>query len=388
MASAKPPTSTGDAPGAGDRDVQMVQRLMPPSRPPRISPPQFAPPTSHKPDAPDFTTELGYLRTWVQGLRDILHLTQAGKAELEAYADHIQTATQQIQRQIDTIDVAGHTDTIERIIVLWDQMQSNKLLQGGARLDTQHQLQLIEQLDQQCRELAFWCAYETVPDRLRQWLKETMPGYAIPFHDVFKEEIPDQEDRQRMLDFLALVPHTLKSVGGLVDPERGLVYRYEANKNKRINAILGIGLALVVATLAVWIMSMLPPLAQTGPGIATLLIGWGAVLVGVLVHVGVDQSKRLRTQGPSAAVLPINRIEMVISAQRGPILLRIAMMLVGYFTLVYSLGAPTPGQDANFLLSAFLAGYSLDSIIDLFSASADQQAAAQQANLKQKLGVT
>lgn len=384
MGTAAPPISSGGDTDLGERAAPPVQALMAPD-PAQTGLSRLAPPAS---SGRELITRLDYLRIWVQGLRTVLHLIQAGKADLEGYTDYIQETMQQIEIQLTSISIESHNDTTERIIVLWDQMQCNKLLKPKVRLDTQRQLQLIEQLDQQCREMAFWCAYQTVLERIRSWLKQTMPGYAIPFHEVFKDEIPDGEDRQRMLDILALMPTSLTSAGGLVDPERGVVYRYEPDEDIRRKALWQIGLALVAATVVVWVLSILPPLAQTGAGLATLLIGWGAVLVGVLVHVGVDQSKRLRTPGANPAVLPVSRIEMVISVQQGPILLRIAMMLVGYFTLVYSIGAPTPGQDANFLLSAFLAGYSLDSIIDLFSASANQQAAAQQANLKQKLGVT
>ena len=40
-----------------------------------------------------------------------------------------------------------------------------------------------------------------------------------------------------------------------------------------------------------------------------------------------------------------------------------------------------------FAFNAFLAGYSLDSVVELFGSSMDQRSAAQHANLKQQMGV-
>src|SRR5438270_608522 len=67
----------------------------------------------------------------------------------------------------------------------------------------------------------------------------------------------------------------------------------------------------------------------------------------------------------------------------GQFFLKLLMALFGLFGLVSAGGA-----DKVTVLNAFLLGYSLDSVVELFAASIEQRAAAQVASLSRQLNVT
>ena len=74
---------------------------------------------------------------------------------------------------------------------------------------------------------------------------------------------------------------------------------------------------------------------------------------------------------------------MIVNARLGQILMKLALALTGFFGFV----AATP-VDKITPFACLLVGYSLDSIIELFGASLDSQAAAQVESLKTQLKVT
>jgi hypothetical protein len=260
---------------------------------------------------------------------------------------------------------------------------SRVLTEPEGEFSAQEQLQLLGTLDGQCRQILYWSGRRTVPERLREWLKASGPGYAIPFHAVFEDEIPDAEDRQKILEHLAWTPAVLEDVGGIVDPQSGLVFLYDSQSGVKrwlsplwVLAVVGVGAGIVRG------LAEYPPL-DGSRRVSDLLIGWLAVLVGVLLHTVIGASKRLRGQGATAAVLPISRSLILLNARLGFVLFRIATALVGYLGLVYAAGAP---QFNAFVFNALLVGYSLDSVVELFGTTFDQRSAAQLANLKKRMG--
>jgi hypothetical protein len=75
--------------------------------------------------------------------------------------------------------------------------------------------------------MVFVIGAETIPSRLNDWLQKAQPGYYVPFHLVFEDEIPVPEDRLRLLNTLSWSPRVIQ--GGVVDAANGLIYRYESN---------------------------------------------------------------------------------------------------------------------------------------------------------------
>lgn len=372
----------------------------PPRSVPRMEPPSYealdmAPPAA-PPEAPAsdlaqlpgsavndeaWFNHLRLLRTEVQDLRSVLDSIRRGESSLQRYAEYIKLSCLQID---DLVAALEGDDTIRRIQNTWEKMKTCPLLQDPSGVsDTQTQIQHLIMLDSQCRELVYWTAYKTIPQRLKQWLAATQPGYAIPFHAVFEDEVPDLEDRQKILNALAWSPNVIG--GGIIDPITGLIYRYSESFDKRLRS-LGIALgALAVATLLIFLAGMLPPL--NGAATSWLMLGWAALLTGTLIHIGVGVSKRMRGQGAIPVVLPTGRFLLLVDAKLGEILFKIVMALVGFLGFVYATGFSERSQFGSFLLNAFLVGYSLDSFVEIFGATIDQRTAALQSNLSKRLEI-
>lgn len=118
-----------------------------------------------------------------------------------------------------------------------------------------------------------------------------------------------------------------------------------------------------------------------------LYLGWSAVLIGVVVHMAVSTAKQIQAKPAMPVVLPVSKLMIMVNAKLGFIVLRVFLALIGFFTLAFASGIPDAAHQNPFLLNAFLVGYSLDSVIELFGTSMEQRAAGQLAGLKKQLGI-
>ena len=321
------------------------------------------------------------LRTEVVDLQEILASVRRGEITVQAYADYIAKTMQDMKGLIGQIQDG---DAIRHLHNIWEQISICPLLaRPQETLSAQEQLHYLDALERQFRRLIFIVGYLTIPARLNHWLANARPGYYVPFHAVFEDEVPDPEDRLRILNYLKWSPQVIR--GGLVDAENGLIYRYDRNPWARAGT-MALLLAGVAATIGIVIgLCYLPvgnwPLAPANVG--TLLIGWAAVAVGLLVHVAVGTAKRAQAPGARPPILALGDLPLLLNARSGQILLKLLLTLVGLFGLAFGAGVAnlTP-------LNAFLVGYSLDSVVELFGASLEQKAATQVAGLKKQLGLS
>ena len=105
-------------------------------------------------------------------------------------------------------------------------------------------------------------------------------------------------------------------------------------------------------------------------------MAWAAVLIGMGVHIVVGSAKRSKTQNGLPSVLM--DLILIIDARFGEIVMKLTLGLVGLFGLIFISTSQMP--QLGFLnslssltqvtpLNAFLVGYSLDSIVELFGTS-------------------
>ncbi len=321
------------------------------------------------------------LRAEVQDLQKVLEAVASGQAALGDYGSYIQKTMRDLARLIVQVHDGGgdHTDTIRHLHNLWEQMKANPLLTDPMKeFSAQEQFHQLSILNAACREVVLWVGYLTIPERLNGWLAGARPGYYIPFHDVFADEVPNFEDRAAILNSLAWAPETVQ--GGLVDADSGLIYRYSPSPRQRLMSFLLLAAAAGLAVVIVIGLAYLPaPGWPLGSGdVTTLVIGWCAVLAGVVVHVGIGTAKRMQTQRGRPPVLSPGDLPLLINAKIGQLLLKLLLTLVGFFGLVFAagIGEVTP-------MNAFLVGYALDSVVELFSSSLELRASAKVAALKE-----
>ncbi len=342
------------------------------------------------------------LRAEIQDLQVVLQAVRKGKTSIKAFAAYVAKTKTDIADLMEKIiaaelavraaplpkkksaSAAADTDNLRHLVNLWEQMQICPLLVDPAGdYEAQDQLNYLDTLDDQIRKMVFVIGSETIPSRLNDWLQKAQPGYYVPFHLVFEDEIPVPEDRLRLLNTLSWSPRVIQ--GGVVDAANGLIYRYESNAvwMWTTNALLVV--IVVAASLGVRFTSLLnfPGTAFIPTHASDLLLWWGFVLIGVFVHTLVGNQKRAKSAGGLPPIYALSDIGLIVNARLGQILMKLALALTGFFGFV----AATP-VDKITPFACLLVGYSLDSIIELFGASLDSQAAAQVESLKTQLKVT
>lgn len=247
-------------------------------------------------------------------------------------------------------------------------------------LDAQEQVRALALCDDVCDQMIGRLGHLTIPARLNDWLTNAWSGYLLSFHDMFSDELPKPEQRQQLLKLLAAVPGMLQ--GGLVDPASGLIYPYHRRKSYRILVCLGLFLSYVGVAAAIWALARFQILKVQGQPVNAFIMAldWALVLLGLVTHYGISRAKG---GSPSLGSIPLGHPTCAIDARAGTILLKLLLMLIGYFGLLYLLPKGPDGQ-----LDFFLVGYSLDSAVGVVAASLDQRATARGAEWAKGLKAT
>jgi hypothetical protein len=333
--------------------------------------------------ARSFYAALRLVRAEVQDLWGVLRLVRAGKSDMASHAGYVARAVGDIAElmEFDTPETQ-HADTVARIRNTWEQMMQTPLLaQPDGDFTARELLHQLDSVEGQVRLIEYYVGMVTIPNRLNAWLRSTRPGYYVPFHLVFEDELPNAEDRARLLMYLASAPGTVRN--GIVDPSTGLVYRYAASPVERVASCALVAVVVWALTMAVAHADSVPaagwPIAQGDTG--ALMVGWWALLGGMLLHLGVGSTKRRQASRGLPPVIAVGDLLRVVDARCGQIALKLLFGGMGLFglCLVAGIAEVTP-------LNAFLVGYSLDSFVEVFGATMEQRAEAQMSVLKSRLG--
>ncbi len=336
---------------------------------------RMAPPTGE--DLPVDT--LRSLRAEVQDLRALLARVQAGETSISANSAYI---TQTMDDLTMLADAVTDGDTIRHMHNIVEQMATNPIITDPTtELSAQAQLHAIKLLMNQIRKIEYYVGVLTIPARVNDWLAQARPGYYFPFHVVFEDEVPVREDRQKILDYLTWSPKALD--GGLVDMANGLIYRYAKEPKARLRSFLLLGGALIGSVLLVVGAAYLEvtgwPIDRTH--LSAMLVGWAAVLIGMIAHVGIGSVKRQGNRPGMPPITSVNDLPLVLDARAGQLLMKLLLAMIGFFGLVF-----TAGVDNVTPLNAFLTGYSLDSFVEVFGVGLEQQTTARVQALQEQFG--
>jgi hypothetical protein len=362
------------------------------------------------------------LRAEFLDFQELLEGVIKGELSLKDYRDYIERTKSDIDLIMGKIGEgdSSKADIVRSIKNMWEQVQANPLMikpnkepeaepnapsapestpkqPTVTETGTQEILHQISTLKDRIRKIVFLISLLTIPERLNRWLEKSWPGYYIPFHLVFEDEIPTAEDRVRLLKYLAYSPARIKN--GIVLPGSGLIYRCENEWKRQIPYALGLlaiflsitGIILASSKLASgYNLPMINVLIQLKdwPEAAALLVGWIAILLGVITHSAIGAAKSEKKEG-MPTLISVKGIFPYLSAKAGELVWKQFMALIGLFGLMFSgiWNANTQGTEV-LAANALLVGYSLDSVIELFGTSMEQRAATQVSNLKKQLEVT
>jgi hypothetical protein len=330
----------------------------------------------------EFYRSLSEIQAELEDLHSILASIRKGQTIIPTYAEYIETTKTNLRDLIGFInstelpeEVENNLHTIRHLNNAWEQMQVSPLVDNPkASLDVQQQLHYLDLLDEQIHTFNYQISLLTIPHQINEWLRITGPGYYIPFHEVFARDVPSSEDRDRLLKYITLTPHL--TPGGFIDIESGRIYRYSTNRWRRMLSLgmLLVGLGIATGIVAAACYLPVPDWPLTPNDLPKMLVAWAAVLIGMGVHIVVGSAKRSKTQNGMPSVLM--DLILIIDARFGEIVMKLILGLIGLFGLVFISRMPQLGIPNQFSsltqvtpLNAFLVGYSLDSILELFGTS-------------------
>ena len=330
--------------------------------------------------SPAVADRLRELRTCIQDLHTMLDSVRSGEISLArctAYVDRTDYIVREIFRDLPRTDDIIHLHNIAA--QMWECTPSTP---SGAAPDAREQAHYLRMMAARSRDIVFHVGLLTIPARINEWLARSRPGSSLAFHAVFESDLPTYDDRVKLLTLLATSPGMLQ--GALVDLAGGVIYRAAARRGEMLLRGLWIAGGLAVAT-AVVIGATAVGQRVAGWPIAprqlpALALGWGAIVVGVIVQTGMAAARRANTQAGVPSGLSIKTSLLLLSAQPGPLLLKLGLAFIGFWGLVFATGA-----DHLMLLTFFLAGYALDSVGEIFGADGEPQRAAQSATLAQQM---
>src|ERR1044072_100949 len=163
------------------------------------------------------------LRAEVQDLQRVLESVRRGESTLKTYSGYVKKTLKDIRELLTSIKDG---DAIRHLHNSWEQMSSNPLLLNPeGDFPAQEQLHYLDMLIGQIQRIVFLVGFLTIPTRVKDWRAQARLGYYIPFHLVFDDELPNLEERVKVLNSLAWSPKAIK--GGIIEVDNGLLYRYE-----------------------------------------------------------------------------------------------------------------------------------------------------------------
>lgn len=329
--------------------------------------------------------QLRLLRTELQDMISLIERAKSGKISLDAQIDYFNKTKGDIKhifKEIDDITDKKHSDTIRHIVNVWEQMERSELFDKSyASKSMEVKLEIITLIDEQARDIILYVGYKTIPERVNDWMERARPGYVLPFHLVFEDELTNQADRKKVLNYISWKPKEISN--GLVDPRNGLVYRYHERVTQRM---LWVFLLVSLFPLLIYLVGdygldlLVDVVGNTfNDSNGNLLIDGGTVRLyllslfsGIYVHILIDRAKQQRDSG-MPNIMPLSDWTRYLSACRGRILYKTSLALFVFIAFLVTIEDVSKLTYAQF----FLAGYSLDSVVDMFSAKLEKNSSTQ-----------
>jgi hypothetical protein len=228
----------------------------------------------------------------------------------------------------------------------------------------------------------------TIPKRIAGFMEEQSGvGAPLDFHARFADELDDPNDRVEVLRRLAVL--NVDRVGGLVDVERGMIYRVGPLRRRLLSYAM-----LLVAMLAgggiVYLLSTTNSFALPGFSSGTMvplqtLLWWYALMMaGVAAHIvkkAAELSIVARTGGSGdAPQVILDRLAIWIHVREYRFVTTI-LTAIGAFVMLVASGQANAS-------TALLAGYTIDSLADLVLQRFNTAVSTHAAEVKQALSAS
>jgi hypothetical protein len=290
------------------------------------------------------------------GLR-VASIAKVLSVALQERLEDVVTPQLKAIRQLFVADVGEYdwcSDNVATISLTWARIRE---LWPTAAMQLDEVEQKLREMDPKLDQLVYQCASLTLSPRVNDVLCNLRIGQCLDFDFEFEAELPkDLELRKRLLLELAQEGGVLTA--GVVDAEERMIYKVAASRKQQIwSAVrlalwLLLGAAVIPATLAAlkgpdW--NLLPILLQD---YALLFVGSGA-------HLAVAAIKAAKAQ-TRPSFQAINDWVLWLHVRETKVFWGFAYVWLGYVLLTMSANI----QKVNWE-TAFFAGYSIDSVVEL-----------------------
>ena len=285
---------------------------------------------------------------WQEGYTILTeHASPTVQRHLEALRTLMESVDPNLYRQ-DGSEITAIEDEWARVAQHWPTCPAD-----GQPLDVHTMLTQIDAVEDVLCEVVIHVEKLALPDRVNSQLKVMRVGQTIDFQAQYADEIPTLEAQTLALNYLC--DHPLM-VQGLVDVENGLIYRTSPNPLRRAASILGNILAIILGgALAVLFYQF--HVFPKDLALQELLTAYTSVMIGGAAHYIVNAVKQFRTN-PGKTLTVVGDGLLWFHIKEVTVFWGILTLFVGFLGIVFL----NLGTD---LWTAFFAGYSIDSVIDL-----------------------
>jgi hypothetical protein len=250
----------------------------------------------------------------------------------------------------------------DAVVALENEWERAKAAWPVGGLDPDSVRAQLDKLEPHLRETVYYCGLIAIPSRLAEYLESLRVGQAISFDSLFHEELPPADDRKRVL--LDIIRQPLFLTNGVVDATSGLVYRAAKEPWRRflslwrITGFLAFGFVLV----ALWCYAgqwlHLDGWAGSPKDLRLMSTAYLFLAIGSAGHILINALKESRAQRSSEDFVAVDDWLLWIHVRERSIRWGVVYLWCGLIMLAW-----THSLDWR---TAFFAGYSIDSVVDLF----------------------
>lgn len=226
------------------------------------------------------------------------------------------------------------------------------------------------------KKMNWEAAVITVPDDLGAWIEKQRVLRPLDFNKIFARDLPDPDERARMLEYLLSAPETYPDA--FISAKTGKVYRTSARSR---DVVLSYALFAGTIVLGAAVLAGLS-LASIG-GLTPALIpkviwAYAGVVAGAFGHTVIDLWKARGTEGELFTELGPRGYFLWGHSQESQIWKALVALPVGPIIMLNLLQDMSPA-------TGLFVGYSFDSILDLALKRFDKSLAAGSAAITEKL---
>jgi hypothetical protein len=226
-------------------------------------------------------------------------------------------------------------------------------------------LHSMEKCTNSLSEIIFQCSYRTIPDRLMGHLNQAEIPQALNFYDTFQDEVCSKEQAEKILMSISrsakIIKDETRDLYGAVDTVQGLVYRVGSTR-EQWKTVFWIALACFGSlVLSIFVLAMYKLYINTTSSLngLTVIVLFIVMLAGAIAHIAIAVLKEARSETKTRNIHAITDLLLWTHIKAFTFYSGLAVLVVAFLTVVIMY----PGIGVE---TAFVVGYSIDSLGDLY----------------------